>query len=117
MMKMLALFEAPKSGGTLEGWDAELVRFLGTSILAFTVVVLGIAAYLLRAKVHDGFVVLRLFGLVLIVSMSAFLMIVGYGSDQLTPVIGLFGAIVGYLLGKEGSTVPWSPKKGELELK
>jgi hypothetical protein len=28
-------------------------------------------------------------------------MVVGYSNEQLTPIIGLFGAVAGYLLGKD----------------
>ncbi|MEP7311820.1 MAG: hypothetical protein ABI859_04515 [Pseudomonadota bacterium] len=51
-----------------------------------------------RANSNDA---LRVFGVVIIVSLSALLLIVGFSNDQLTPIVGLFGAIAGYLLGKD----------------
>jgi hypothetical protein len=42
-----------------------------------------------------------MFGLTMILCLSAFLMVTGYGQAKLTPIIGLFGAIAGYLLGKD----------------
>ena len=33
--------------------------------------------------------------------VSALLLVVGYSNEQLTPIVGLFGAIAGYLLGKD----------------
>lgn len=92
-------YAATNDGG--QPWTPELVRFLGVSILVFCLLVLVISAYLLRAKDADGLTVMKLFGITLIVCLSAFLMIVGYGQSQLTPIVGLFGAIAGYLLGKE----------------
>ena len=41
---------------------------------------------------------LRLFGILTIIGISAVLLVVGYSNDQLTP-------IVGYLFGKDSSTM------------
>jgi glycerol uptake facilitator-like aquaporin len=83
-------------------WSPPLIEFLGTSILVFCLIALGIAAYMLRGRdTTDGMIVIKVFGITLIVCVSAFLMIVGYGEGQLTPIVGLFGAIAGYILGKE----------------
>jgi len=43
---------------------------------------------------------LRAFGILSIICVSAVLLVVGYNNEQLTPSVGLFGAIAGYLLGK-----------------
>lgn len=32
--------------------------------------------------------------------LSPLLLVVGYNNEQSTPIVGLFGAIAGYLLGK-----------------
>jgi hypothetical protein len=98
--KQLAELES-QSGAASQPWDAHLVTILALGLLVFSIVVLVIGAVLLWRKDADGLTILKLFGLTLIVSLSAFLMIVGYGQNQLTPVVGLFGAIAGYLLGKE----------------
>jgi len=45
---------------------------------------------------------------VIIVGLSALLLVAGFSNDQLTPIVGLFGAIAGYLLGKESK-----PTKGD----
>lgn len=37
--------------------------------------------------------------------MSSLLLVVGYSNDQLTPIVGLFGAIAGYLLGKDSQVL------------
>jgi hypothetical protein len=55
-----------------------------------------------RAQPHQ---VLRVFGILTIVALSALLLVVGYSNEQLTPIIGLFGAIAGYLLGKDSQTI------------
>lgn len=94
---------APGENAEKQPWSPELVRYLSASILGCCVIVLSIGAFLLRDKAIDAFTVVKFFGVTLIVCMSALLMIVGYGQEQLTPVIGLFGAIAGYLLGKDGA--------------
>ncbi|MCI0557732.1 MAG: hypothetical protein MN733_04500, partial [Nitrososphaera sp.] len=48
--------------------------------------------------------VLKIFGILSIIGVSALLLIVGYGNEQLTPIVGLFGAIAGYLLGKDSNS-------------
>jgi hypothetical protein len=43
---------------------------------------------------------LKLLTIPLILFLAVFLVIVGYSQSQLTPVLGLLGTVVGYLLGK-----------------
>ena len=43
--------------------------------------------------------VLKVFGTILIVVAAVFLIVAGYSEKQIAPVIGLFGTIVGYILG------------------
>ncbi|MCG8093858.1 MAG: hypothetical protein JAZ17_09565 [Candidatus Thiodiazotropha endolucinida] len=82
-------------------WSQELVSFLSISVLVFSGAALVMATILLwRASASPEFV-LKTLGIITIVGFSALLLIVGYGKDQLTPIIGLFGAIAGYLLGKD----------------
>jgi hypothetical protein len=45
--------------------------------------------------------VLRIFGTILIIITSLFLVVAGYNNEQIAPVIGLLGTIAGYLLVKE----------------
>lgn len=82
-------------------WNPELATYLSTSILIFTVIGLVLATTLLwRGNAAPQFV-LKVFGVLFIIGLSAFLLVVGYSNAQLTPIVGLFGAIAGYLLGKE----------------
>jgi hypothetical protein len=84
-----------------EGWSSQLVMFLSTSILAFTFLSLLLCAVLLWRSRATGYHVLRIFGVITIIGVSAVLLVVGYSNEQLTPIVGLFGAIAGYLLGKD----------------
>lgn len=84
-------------------WSPDLVAKLSSGVLIFTAFALALSSALLWRSKANGMQVLRIFGILCIVGLSAFLLIVGYNKDQLTPIVGLFGAIAGYLLGKESS--------------
>jgi hypothetical protein len=43
----------------------------------------------------------KLFIIVVVVGGSLFLLTAGYSQDQMTPIIGLLGTIVGYALGRK----------------
>jgi len=92
--------------GTDQGqpWSASLVEILGGGLLLFCLLVLVIAAWLLRGKNVDSQIIKKMFGLTLILCLSAFLMVTGYGQAQLTPIVGLFGTVAGYLLAKDART-------------
>lgn len=87
-------------------WTPELVRFLAISILIFTFGALLLGAVLLWREKAQGNQILRVFGVISIIGISSLLLIVGFSNDQLTPIIGLFGAIAGYLLGKDAQKDP-----------
>jgi predicted membrane metal-binding protein len=84
------------------GWTPQVVLQLSSWILMLGALALVLSAALMfrqRSASH----VIRIFGIIIIVTLSTLLVVVGYSNEQLTPVIGLFGAIAGYLLGKESS--------------
>jgi|GEM_PF-3272262 len=84
-------------------WTQDLVLILSISILVFTFGALLLGVSLLwRHKAKDA-QILHVMGVITIIGVSAFLLVVGYSNEQLTPIIGLFGAIAGYLLGKESN--------------
>ena len=68
----------------------------------FTLITLVLASILLWKQGSNPQQILKIFGLLTIVGLSAVLLVAGYSNDQLTPIVGLFGAIAGYLLGKDG---------------
>jgi hypothetical protein len=90
--------------GGAQPWSPELVKFLTISILVFVgaAILVTAALYWRAGTAHQN--ILKAFGLLTIVGLSAVLVIVGFSTEQLTPVIGLFGAIAGYLLGKDSRT-------------
>lgn len=89
-------------------WSQELVKFLALSVLGFAGLVLVLSAALLWRAAASPPQILRATGVIAVLGFSALLLVVGYDNQQLTPIVGLFGAIAGYLLGKEsrGSDSP-----------
>ena len=85
-------------------WTSEIIEFLTISLLTFAVISLSLSMILMWRSNATPHQILRVFGVLCIISVSALLLIVGYGNEQLTPIIGLFGAIAGYLLGKDSNT-------------
>jgi membrane associated rhomboid family serine protease len=82
-------------------WSQDLVMFLSVSVLSFCCLILIMATILLWRVGAAPQQVLRIFGVIAIIALSALLLVVGYNNEQLTPIVGLFGAISGYLLGKD----------------
>lgn len=82
-------------------WSPDLIRFLAIAVLAFTFGALLLGTLLLWRFKAQPSQVLRIFGVISIIGISALLLVVGFSNDQLTPIVGLFGAISGYLLGKD----------------
>jgi hypothetical protein len=83
----------------LSAWEANELT-VGSLILAYGLLVIAISAWLM-IKGKDAEAVLRMVAVISAVIMASFLLIVGYDSQQMNPVIGLLGTIVGYLLGKD----------------
>ena len=88
----------------VQPWSPELVQFLAIGVLGFSCIALIMATALLWRSGAPPHQVLRVFGVITIVGFSALLLVVGYNNEQLTPIVGLFGAIAGYLLGKDSKT-------------
>ena len=100
---------ASVSSGTWgQPWSSELVKFLSIGVLGFSAIALILASVLLWRTSAQPQQILRIFGIMTIIGFSVLLLVVGYSNEQLTPIIGLFGAIAGYLLGKDSK-----PNTGE----
>ncbi len=85
-------------------WSPEIVKFLSLSVLGFTCAVLILSTILLWRQGSPPQQILKIFGILSIIGVSALLLVVGYSNEQLTPIVGLFGAIAGYLLGKDANS-------------
>jgi hypothetical protein len=84
---------------TQQAWTPELVKTMGFGFLVFATIVLVLMTWSMR-RVRSHVAVLRAFGLLLIITAAVFLIVVGYGERQISPVLGLLGTIAGYLLGR-----------------
>lgn len=93
---------AQQLGGELhrrELSNSELM--LSIAVLVFTLLLVGaVAGVTLRRGQGWSPTTTKLFIIVLVVGGSLFLLTAGYSQDQMTPIIGLLGTIVGYALGK-----------------
>jgi hypothetical protein len=74
-------------------YELGFVTLIGLVTLILQSIMLGRA----RAHALEG---MRLMLVTLIVTLSVGMLIVGFNERQITPVIGLFGSAVGYLLGR-----------------
>ena len=99
----LAAFGFDQAPDNERDWTSiEIV--LSFSLLVFALVLIGIEAYIIKnaQKPWLPMNIVRLIGLTLILCLAAFLVIAGYGKEQISAVIGLLGVIAGYLLGANG---------------
>jgi uncharacterized protein YqhQ len=104
------LIEQCKAASVPAGWNSSLVITLVFSILVFGLLVLIMASIILCKNDGNGRQTLRVLGILTIIILSVVVVIIGYSQAQLTPIIGLFGAIAGYLLGKENNSSKSSKK-------
>lgn len=96
--------QAPAAFGQVPGetrhWTSiEIV--LSFSVLVFGAMVFGLQTWLIVKMPLQWTpnAILRFNGLTLIITGAILLVTAGYSNEQMTPVIGLLGAIAGYLLG------------------
>lgn len=113
--EMNSAFSTSSTGQTVTGtiqpghisgqpWSPELVITLTISIFSLAALILVMATFTMIYRKLPGVYALKLYTIVIIISFTSFLCITGYDSNQLSSVFGLFGAIAGYLLGKEDNT-------------
>ncbi len=82
--------------------NPDLMHLSGM-VLIFIGVAFVLCTLLLWYRKSDPVDILRVFGILSIVGLSVLMLMAGFSNEQLTPIIGLFGAIAGYLLGKESN--------------
>lgn len=80
-------------------WSVHDAMTISASVLIFGVLVLLLAAFMVR-RGRSADSSLKLLGTLLIIISAVFLVVAGYDDKQIAPVMGLLGTIAGYLLGK-----------------
>ena len=74
---------------------------LSCSVLAFGLIILFLQFMLLRSVVgRSSHEVMRYYTVTLIIICSVVLVAAGLSDRQISPIVGLFGTIAGYILGK-----------------
>lgn len=96
--KIATLSQSRQPDGTW--WSTTNAMTMSTTVLVFGFLTLALAAYVIR-KGHPWEAVLKIFGMVLIIVLTVFLIVAGYDDKQIAPAVGLLGTIAGYLLGKD----------------
>jgi hypothetical protein len=79
-------------------WSPWLVAYLVFIMLAFAVFALYQMRKLLEQN-RASIDILRIFTMPLVIVFSVIMVVIGYSRDQMTPVIGLLGTMIGYVLG------------------
>lgn len=80
-------------------------------LLAFTfLLIISILIFLYFSKRGFGSFAFQIVGLIVVVNASLFMILTGYDKDQITPIVGLLGTIVGFIFGSNLSS-----KHGERE--
>lgn len=83
-------------------WTTQDAMTVSTVLLIFGFLAMVLVGQLLmRDRRADD--VLKTLGVILIIFATLFLVVAGYNDQQIAPVIGLYGTIAGYLLGRAAS--------------
>jgi hypothetical protein len=100
-----ALAQASGGSSAVAGgqpWSPLLISFLTLIILIFA----GFVLHYMRSMLKDGHSpgdILRLATMPMVITAAIFLVLLGYSNEQMTPVIGLLGTMIGYVLGSATS--------------
>ena len=84
-------------------WSVHDAMTISSAVLVFGLVVIAFATRALSRGIKID-QVLRLFGMLTIIIMAVFLIVAGYGNEQIAPALGLLGTVAGYLLGRSSAS-------------
>jgi hypothetical protein len=77
--------------------------FLSLEVLTFGLVVVAVEYAMLRRRPIRADEALRVYGVTLILIGTLFAVTAGYSAQEISPALGLFGTVAGYLLGRRTS--------------
>ena len=87
----------PHRTASLSAYESRL----GWGVLGFGVLLVGLQTLvMLRLQKGWGNQSVRIVGITLVITSGLFLIVTGYSQEQIAPMIGLLGTIIGFLLGK-----------------
>ncbi len=87
--------------------ESPVQLWLSLGVLGFGLVLVGLQILVMLKRGSSwGPHTVRLHGLTLAVIAGVFLVTAGYSQQQIAPMIGLLGTIVGYLLGQRSEAKP-----------
>jgi hypothetical protein len=91
-------------------WHEPVEIIFSSAVLVFGLLLIAVFTGLVRRE-GKGWrtIYMRLVVLTIVVTAGLFVIVAGYTQDQIAPMMGLLGTLVGYLLGKE-SAVPDPPE-------
>lgn len=97
--------EPPSGGGlTRNDLSVSVELWVAGAVIAFGVFVIVIQYLLVRRKDEiTAEELLRLFTVTLVVIGTLALIALGYSASQISPALGLFGSIIGYILGRSSA--------------
>ncbi len=74
------------------------------AVLGFGLLTLLLECWLALKDKLAGDLAFKIIGVTIVVTAGLFVIPAGYSQDQMSPLMGLLGAVAGYLLGKESLT-------------
>lgn len=83
-----------------EWWSNTNAMTISSVVLIYSFLIVLVAGYLIKIG-RNSESVLKIFGVILIITSAVFLVVAGYSDKQIAPVVGLLGTLAGYLLGKD----------------
>ena len=103
----------PSSGGNLAEFvfkKSPYEFWLTCLIITFGLMVLGLYIYAIR-NIHNRRPedVSRALIVITVITGSLVLITAGYSNEQIAPAFGLFGTVIGYMLGRMSQAAPSAP--------
>jgi len=77
--------------------------WLSLMVLAFGILITFLATYLIKSRAFGVDQTIKFVIIILVITASLFLITAGFNAEQITPIIGLLGTIIGYLLSSNNN--------------
>jgi len=108
---------SPKSlkdlAADLRFYKNSSIYIAGGLMLCGLILMVSILIFLYNIKQGFGNYAFQILGLIIVVNAALFVVVTGYDKDQITPIIGLLGTIVGFIFGSNLNTRPEKRTEGK----